>query len=140
MENVLEKNMNSEIEVLDDVVCENNSQVVKNGYNGVIFVSVEDIMPNRGQPRKDFEVDSLAELSESIKENGVIQPIVVRKCEDVVGSVFDYELVAGERRLRAAKMAGLKEIPCVLVDIDEEKSAELAIIENLHRKEYISFL
>lgn len=135
MEKVLEKNMNSEIEDFGDVVCENNSQVVKNGYNSVIFVSVEDIMPNRGQPRKDFEVDSLAELSESIKENGVIQPIVVRKCEDVVGSVFDYELVAGERRLRAAKMAGLKEIPCVLVDVNEEKSAELAIIENLHRKD-----
>ncbi len=102
--------------------------------DGIIMVLVEEIMPNRAQPRRVFEQKSLMELSESIKEHGILQPIVVRKCEEMVGSVFKYELVAGERRLRACKMAGLSEIPCVLIDIGVEKSAELAIIENLHRK------
>ena len=103
--------------------------------NGVIMVLVEEIMPNRAQPRRVFEQNSLVELAESIKEHGVLQPIVVRRCEETVGSVFKYELIAGERRLRACKMAGLSEIPCVLLDVGVEKSAELAIIENLHRKD-----
>ena len=122
-ESLLEKNGN------------NCVKMDKNGNKVIILLLIEEIMPNRAQPRRVFDNGSLVELSESIKENGVIQPIVVREIGDLVGSVFKYELVAGERRLRAAKMAGLAQISCILVEIDEKKSAELAIIENLHREE-----
>lgn len=105
------------------------------GNNGVIMVSVEEIMPNKAQPRRVFDNSALMELSESVRKYGVIQPVVVRKCEERAGSVFKYELVAGERRLRACKMAGMSVIPCVLVEVNEEQSAELAIIENLHRRD-----
>lgn len=135
MEMVLERDKENEMVGVGDREGNTDTKMAKSGYNEVFYASVEDIMPNRAQPRKDFDVELLEELSESIRENGVIQPIVVRKCRDVVGSVFGYELVAGERRLRAAKMVGLKEIPCILVEVGEEKSAELAIIENLHRKD-----
>ena len=107
----------------------------ENGNNIVIMVSVEEIMPNKAQPRRVFDNLALEELSESIRIHGVIQPIVVRRCDEIVGSVFKYELIAGERRLRACKMAGIELIPCVLLDVGEEKSAELSIIENLHRKD-----
>ena len=126
---------------MDGVIfVEENKEAVggfcgKTVSEGRITVAVEEIMPNRAQPRRVFDQNSLIELSESIRENGLLQPIVVRECEDVVGSVFKYELIAGERRLRACKMAGLTEILCILLDVGVEKSAELAIIENLHRKD-----
>ena len=103
--------------------------------NEIVWVSVEEIMPNRSQPRKVFDKEGVEELAKSIEEYGVLQPIVVRGCGKCgENTVFKYELVAGERRLRAARMVGMDKIPCVLIDVDEEKSAELAIIENLHRK------
>ena len=126
---------------MDGVIfVEENKEIVggfcgKTVSEGIIAVAVEEIMPNRAQPRRVFDQNSLIELSESIREHGLLQPIVVRECEEVVGSVFKYELIAGERRLRACKMAGLTEIPCILLDVGVEKSAELAIIENLHRKD-----
>ena len=126
---------------MDSVIfLEENKEVVggfcgKTVPEGITMVAVEEIMPNRAQPRRVFDQNSLIELSESIGEHGLLQPIVVRECEEVVGSVFKYELIAGERRLRACKMAGLTEIPCILLDVGVEKSAELAIIENLHRKD-----
>ena len=92
-------------------------------------------MPNRSQPRRVFEKEGIEELAKSIEEYGVLQPIVVRECGNCgENAVFKYELVAGERRLRAARMVGMSKIPCILVEVSEEKSAELAIIENLHRK------
>ena len=101
----------------------------------IVWISVEEIMPNRSQPRKVFDKEGVEELAKSIEEYGVLQPIVVRGCGKCgENTVFKYELVAGERRLRAARMVGMDKIPCVLIDVDEEKSAELAIIENLHRK------
>ena len=100
----------------------------------VIFIPVESIMPNRCQPRTQFEQESLQRLSNSIKEYGIIQPLTVRENpEKSTYSSFQYELIAGERRLRAAKQIGIKEVPCIVIESDTKKSAELAIIENLHR-------
>ena len=100
----------------------------------VIFIPVESIMPNRCQPRTRFEQESLERLSNSIKEYGIIQPLTVRENPEKSSySSFQYELIAGERRLRAAKQIGIKEVPCIIIESDTKKSAELAIIENLHR-------
>jgi len=89
---------------------------------------IELIQPNRYQPRKHFSEDELAGLSRSIKEQGVIQPLLLRKIED------GYELVAGERRLRAARMAGLTEVPCVVKSVSDSESLEISIIENIQRE------
>ena len=94
------------------------------------YVDIEKIRPNPYQPRKKFNKISLEELCESIKQYGVIQPINVRKI-----SVNMYELVAGERRLRAATMAGLVKVPCIVINIDDNDSAVLALIENLQRED-----
>jgi ParB family chromosome partitioning protein len=95
----------------------------------IVSLNVDEITPNPYQPRKFFDRDGLGELSRSIKEYGILQPISVRL---INGS--RYELVAGERRLRACKMAGVKTIPCVVVSITDQQSAILAIIENLQRQ------
>lgn len=89
---------------------------------------IELIQPNRYQPRKHFSEDELAALSRSIKEQGVIQPLLLRKIAD------GYELVAGERRLRAARMAGLTEVPCVVKSVSDSASLEISIIENIQRE------
>lgn len=94
-----------------------------------IMMKIHQIEPNREQPRKQFEEDSLAELSESIKLYGVIQPLIVRKKEGY------YEIVAGERRWRAAKMAGLKEVPVIVKDYSEKEIAEISLVENLQRED-----
>jgi ParB family chromosome partitioning protein len=91
---------------------------------------INSIRPNRFQPRQRFDDDLLAELADSIRENGVIQPLIVKK----TGEADIFELVAGERRLRAAKMAGLTEIPVVVMEIDrDDHLLELALIENIQR-------
>ena len=95
----------------------------------IAYIQVDDIRPNRDQPRRYFDKDKLLELAESIKENGIIQPLSVRKTQD------GYELVAGERRLRAAKEAGLKEVPCLVLDVNSYQSAVLALCENIHRQD-----
>ena len=99
-------------------------------YKNITYIPVEFIRPNPYQPRKQFNKVALEELSESIKQYGVLQPINVRKI-----SINTYELVAGERRLRAATMAGLKEMPSILVNIDDDDSAVIALIENLQRED-----
>lgn len=92
---------------------------------------IESIIPNKHQPRLVFNDDNLEELSESIKENGIIQPLIVSESKTSAGK---YELIAGERRLRASKLAGLYEVPVVVKDLDaEETFLELAIIENVQR-------
>jgi len=97
-------------------------------------ISPETIMPNRSQPRTTFEQETLARLSESIAKYGILQPLTVRKISEKSRfSIFQYELVAGERRLRAAKMLGLQTVPCIIINADTRTSAALAIIENLHR-------
>lgn len=104
--------------------------------NTVQLIKAETIMPNRSQPRTEFEPESLAMLAESIKKYGIIQPLTVRQNPEKSDfSSFQYELIAGERRLRAAKLAGISEVPCIIIPSDTKKSAELAIIENLHRND-----
>lgn len=92
-------------------------------------VNINEVEPNRGQPRKNFKQEALEELAESIKKYGVIQPIVVTKQDDY------YEIIAGERRWRASKLAGLKEIPVIIRENDERKNKEIALIENIQRED-----
>ncbi|GAB7388504.1 stage 0 sporulation protein Spo0J [Bacillaceae bacterium] len=94
----------------------------------VLEVSVDDIRPNPYQPRKEFEPKALEELSASIKEHGIIQPLIVRK------SLRGFEIVAGERRLRAAKLARLQKVPVVVKEFTERQLMEIALIENLQRE------
>ena len=96
----------------------------------VMEIAVRDISPNPWQPRRDFPKESLTALAESIKENGLIQPVVVRQKKDGT-----YELAAGERRWRAAKLAGLETIPAVTQDYDDRSMAEMALVENLQRED-----
>lgn len=100
-----------------------------NSSSNVENISINDIEPNKYQPRKHFNDESLMELSESIKEHGVIQPIIVKKID------YGYQIVAGERRWRAAKLAGLKEIPVIIKDFNEQEIMEIALIENLQRED-----
>lgn len=92
-------------------------------------IDINLIVPNKNQPRRSFNEENLVELAKSIKLNGLIQPIIIRK----LGK--KYEIIAGERRLRAAKIAGFKEIPSIIKDIDDAKSSKFAIIENIQRED-----
>ncbi len=94
-----------------------------------IFVNINKVEPNREQPRKNFDEDALVELSESIKQFGVLQPLLVQDRKDY------YEIVAGERRWRAAKIAGLKEVPVIIKDLTEQEKAEISLIENIQRED-----
>ena len=96
--------------------------------NAIIEVSVEDIIPNRFQPRLAFDEKALKDLAESIKIHGIIQPLVLRRLND------KFEIIAGERRYKAACMAGLTKVPAIIKEIDDNKSAEIAVVENLQRK------
>lgn len=95
----------------------------------IVNVDIDLIKPNEDQARKEFDETSLNELSESIKNYGIIQPIIVRKIEN------EYEIIAGERRWRASKEAGLKEIPCIVKDVEELEATKLSLIENLQRED-----
>ena len=95
----------------------------------VMLIDINKIEPNKSQPRKNFSESSLEELAQSIKQYGVIQPIIVKK------SSGGYEIIAGERRWRAAKIAGIKEIPAIIKDYDEDKLFEIALVENLQRED-----
>ena len=95
-------------------------------------VSISDLKSNKFQPRKLFEEESLQDLTNSIKERGIIQPIIVRKSSD---DNSKYEIIAGERRWLAAQKAGLHEVPVVITDVDDLKSLEFAIVENVQRKD-----
>ena len=94
----------------------------------IVYVQSGEIKPNPFQPREDFDQQSIEELAQSIKEKGVIQPLLVRRKGD------NYELIAGERRLRAANSLGLKEIPIIVRDVSDQDSLELALIENIQRE------
>ena len=95
-------------------------------------ISISSIIRNKYQPRKKFEKESLDELTNSIKERGVIQPIIVRKSDDIIDK---FEIVAGERRWQAAQKAGLHKVPVVIIEADNLKSLEFAIVENVQRKD-----
>ena len=99
------------------------------GAESVKYISIHDVRPNANQPRKTFDEEKIAELAASIRENGIIQPLIVRKKGKT------YEIVAGERRWRASVKAELKEVPCIIRDIDDEQNMLLAIVENMQRED-----
>lgn len=103
----------------------NNKEMEKT----ILQVPVEDIIPNRFQPRLSFDDTSLNDLALSIKQHGIIQPLVLRRKND------KYEIIAGERRFKAAKLAGLASVPAVISNLDDNASAEVAIVENIQRKD-----
>lgn len=102
--------------------------------SGVLTVRVSDIEPNRDQPRKDFNDESLAELADSILQHGVLQPLIVRELPQ-----GGYQIIAGERRWRASRMAGIKEVPVLLRDYTDRQVMEIALIENLQREDLNAF-
>ena len=114
------------------------TQVAKNIYadskiNTVVYaINTSDISPNPSQPRAEFDTNAISKLADSIKQYGLLQPLSVRKASN---QDTTYELVAGERRLRACKMLGLPHVPCILIDADSETSAELALAENIIRQD-----
>ena len=95
----------------------------------VVFLPARSIRPNPAQPRKIFRQEALTELSDSIRQHGILQPLSVRRVEN------GYELIAGERRLRAAQMAGLTDIPCIIMQMDDRESGTAAMVENLQRQD-----
>ncbi|MBO5037227.1 MAG: ParB/RepB/Spo0J family partition protein [Clostridia bacterium] len=113
---------------LEDLFAENSIDItVEEGQ--VTFVGISEVEPNKSQPRKFFDKEKIAELSTSIAEHGLLQPIIVRK----VGE--RYQIISGERRWRASRMAGLTEIPVIVKDIDDKTALEIGLIENLQRED-----
>lgn len=113
---------------------EESTNIDMNNINNIsknidVMVKISSVEPNREQPRKVFEEDSLIELADSIKQFGVLQPLLVQKRDDY------YEIIAGERRWRAAKLAGLKEIPVLIRDFSDQEIVEIALIENIQRED-----
>ena len=104
-------------------------KIVEKVVQAEVMLKINQVEPNRDQPRKEFNEDNLIELSESIKNYGIIQPIIVKK------KAKYYEIVAGERRWRAAKMAGLKEVPVRIMDFSDQQVMEVALIENIQRED-----
>ena len=104
-----------------------NAGSEKNETDG-IFVNINKVEPNREQPRKNFDEDSLVDLSESIKQVGVLQPLLVLDKKDY------YEIIAGERRWRAAKLAGLKEVPVRIMNLTDQEVVEISLVENIQRE------
>ena len=118
---------------LDNLNVNNVSEFEKNIYEDtkheeIVELNIDELRPNPYQPRTIFDEDALKELAESIKENGVFQPIIVKK------SIKGYDVIAGERRLRASKIAGKKTIPAIIRQISDDKMAEIALLENLQRE------
>ena len=122
-----EKNSKNEDEETEDP----KQKVDKNERTGggIDYIDINDIKPNSNQPRKTFDEDKLNELAASIEEHGLIQPLVLRKAEK------GYEIVAGERRWRAARKIGIREIPCIVRELTDEENMLLAIIENMQRED-----
>lgn len=116
------KTKSSFMDLLDDNIIENS--------DGLQTLRISDIEPNKGQPRKDFDKDALAQLADSINKHGILQPLIVRSLNS-----GGYQIIAGERRWRAAKMAGLSEVPVIIRDdIKDEQIMQIALIENLQRE------
>ena len=107
---------------------ESKKTVEEKKEENVLTVKMTEIEPNRKQPRKQFDEDGLLELAESIKQFGVLQPLLVQKKDDY------FEIIAGERRWRASKLAGLKEVPVIIKDFSEQEAVEISLIENIQRE------
>lgn len=118
-------------DIQENIISDEKYQKAEKAENsGTHFLKIRDIEPNPDQPRKHFEKEKLEALAESIKEHGLIQPIVVKPRKDGM-----YTIIAGERRWRAAKLAGLSEVPCVEGEYTEKQIMELALVENLQRED-----
>lgn len=111
---------------LDAIFMDNETE----DQNSVVTLKISEIEPNRSQPRKEFDEDALAELADSVAQHGVLQPLLVRP---ILGG--GYQIVAGERRWRACRMAGLSEVPVVVRELSDSEVMELALIENLQRED-----
>ena len=122
----LGRGLNALINTGPDIEVKEKSK--DNSDNKEVFVNISLVEPNRNQPRKEFDKEALSELAASIKQYGILQPIMVQKNGDM------YEIIAGERRWRAAKEAGLKEVPVIVRDYDKQKIMEISIIENIQRE------
>lgn len=109
--------------------CIKNKEDNMNLGKEILNIKIDDVIPNRFQPRLTFNEDELNELTASIKQHGIIQPLVLRKIGD------KYEIIAGERRFKAAVKAGLREIPAIITELDDKESAEVAVVENIQRKQ-----
>jgi len=114
--------------MIPEQIIKNTSEQTDN-VSRETFVHISDIEPNKTQPRKHFDEDSLLELAESIKQFGVIQPLILQKRDKY------YEIIAGERRWRASRMAGLKEVPAIIKDYSPQEMVEIALIENIQRED-----
>ena len=112
----------------DTVILEPKKGKDKNDDNGYSLIDINLIKSNESQPRKSFDDEKIMELAESIKSNGIIQPLILRKDKD------EYIIVAGERRWRAAKLAGVKEVPVIIKDYSDQEVMEIALIENIQRE------
>ena len=106
-----------------------NNIVESTPEKDVMQVNLDEIRSNPYQPRKTFNEDSLNELADSIKEYGIVQPVILKK------SIKGYELIAGERRCKAAKIAGLKQVPAIIKDFTDEEMMEIALLENIQRED-----
>ena len=118
-----------EIKKLNNITESQVSREKEGKNNGVMMVKISKVEPNREQPRKKFDEDSLLELSESVKQYGVLQPLLVSDKKDY------YEIIAGERRWRAAKLAGIKEIPIIIREFSNQETVEISLIENIQRED-----
>ena len=114
---------------LDAIFLDNSLNETTGGENVITILKLSMVDPKSDQPRKYFDKEALEELAESIKENGLLQPILVREYGE-----GRYQIIAGERRFRASKIAGLEEIPAIILDRDDKKAAEIALIENIQRE------
>lgn len=121
LDSLITDKVNTKPAVKKDAVQEPNSEKV-------FYVNIQKVEPNKEQPRKNFDPDAIEELSESIKIHGIIQPLLVQKRDDY------YEIIAGERRWRAAKKAGLKEVPVIVKELTEKEIVEISLIENIQRE------
>lgn len=104
-------------------------EVIEEERSKLMEINIEEIVANKGQPRKNFDQEELKDLASSIKKYGIIQPLLLKKKED------KYEIIAGERRFRAAGLAGLERVPAIVKDISDDESSRIAIIENIQRKD-----
>lgn len=125
----LGKGLDSMIPDKSSLVKDSQKNKVESDISREIFININEVEPNKSQPRKSFNEDSIQELSESIKQFGIIQPLILQKRDKY------YEIVAGERRWRAAKMAGLKKVPAIIKEYNSREIMEIALIENIQRED-----
>ncbi len=114
---------------LEAIIKNTNFLEIEGEKDELLRLPIRLIKPNRFQPRREFSDESISELADSIRENGIVQPLLVRQTED------GYELIIGERRLRAAKKLELETVPCVLVEIEDRELLEIALVENVQRED-----